>query len=258
MLKKTITYVDFNNTTQTEDFYFNLTKAEAVEIGVRADLEAITTKSSVDEIMDAFRRLLKASYGQRVNNGKDFIKSDREFEIFAASEAYSQLFFELFSNTEYAAVFMRGILPADLPSDIPVPMSQEAQLTPRERSEAQMQGHRPAQQPARAQLTPDQRDAQTMGLPIPEEVAGVTHFPPTQQPTSAYPEYPGYPAEVPNQGTFQASGQPVPPNPELNQNYGRTDQLQIDNSQRGQTEQEAFLNQQAMRPRAEEGYGRHQ
>ena len=32
MLKKTISYVDYNGTKRTEDFYFNLTKAEISEM----------------------------------------------------------------------------------------------------------------------------------------------------------------------------------------------------------------------------------
>ena len=32
MLKKTITYKDYNGTERTEDFYFNLTKAEVMEM----------------------------------------------------------------------------------------------------------------------------------------------------------------------------------------------------------------------------------
>ena len=32
MLKETITYVDYNGTERTEDFYFNLTRAEIIEM----------------------------------------------------------------------------------------------------------------------------------------------------------------------------------------------------------------------------------
>ena len=32
MLKKTITYTDYNQVERTEDFYFNLTKAEVMEM----------------------------------------------------------------------------------------------------------------------------------------------------------------------------------------------------------------------------------
>ena len=32
MLKKTITYTDYNGTTRKEDFYFNLTQAEVTEL----------------------------------------------------------------------------------------------------------------------------------------------------------------------------------------------------------------------------------
>ena len=32
MLKKTVTYTDYNGTERTEDFYFNLSKAEVIEM----------------------------------------------------------------------------------------------------------------------------------------------------------------------------------------------------------------------------------
>ena len=34
MLKKTITYTDYNGVERTEDFYFNLTKAELMEMEI--------------------------------------------------------------------------------------------------------------------------------------------------------------------------------------------------------------------------------
>ncbi len=37
MLKKTITYTDYNGTTRKEDFYFNLTQAEVTELEVSVE-----------------------------------------------------------------------------------------------------------------------------------------------------------------------------------------------------------------------------
>ena len=44
MLKKTMKYVDYNGTERTEDFYFNLTKAELMEM-------ELTTSGGMAEMM---------------------------------------------------------------------------------------------------------------------------------------------------------------------------------------------------------------
>ena len=45
MLKKTITYTDYNGNERTEDFYFNLTKAEVVEM-------EMSTSGGLTEMID--------------------------------------------------------------------------------------------------------------------------------------------------------------------------------------------------------------
>ena len=46
MLKKSITYVDYNGVERTEDFYFNLNKAETLGyiMGFEGGIEAFITK----------------------------------------------------------------------------------------------------------------------------------------------------------------------------------------------------------------------
>ena len=46
MLKRTITYTDYNGVERTEDFYFNLTRAELMEMH-------LTTDGGMDERIDA-------------------------------------------------------------------------------------------------------------------------------------------------------------------------------------------------------------
>lgn len=111
MLKKTITYKDLDGNQAEEDAYFNLTKAEAIELNIRNDLEVIGRGRNNNEIMDTFKRILSMSYGVRTGNGK-FIKEG--FPEFAASEAYSELFMEIWTKPEYAIEFIKGILPPDM------------------------------------------------------------------------------------------------------------------------------------------------
>lgn len=125
MIKKTIKYTDFNGNEQTEDVYFNLSKAEVIEQELSGDigaekgawsskLERIGNSKNGAEIIETFKEILKMSYGVRSEDGKRFIKSDELFEEFTQTEAYSELFFELTTNAESAAEFVRGIMPANL------------------------------------------------------------------------------------------------------------------------------------------------
>lgn len=122
MLKKTITYTDFNNNVRTEDFYFNLSKAEITEWELRENLsgglQAILTNviKSNDgrQIMDAFRQILIKSYGIKSADGRSFVKSEEISAGFLGSEAYSVLFMELLQDPNAASRFVNGIVPADL------------------------------------------------------------------------------------------------------------------------------------------------
>ena len=111
MLKKTIKHLDLDGNPTETDAYFNLTKAEAIELNIRNDLEVIGRSRNNNEIMDTFKRILQMSYGKRTGGG-EFIKEG--FPAFAASEAYSELFMEIWMNPEYAQEFIKGILPAGI------------------------------------------------------------------------------------------------------------------------------------------------
>lgn len=111
MLKKTIQHKDFDGNDTETTCYFNLTKAEAIELNIRSNLELIGQSKDQNEIMDTWRRILKMSYGKRLSNG-DFVKEG--FAAFAASEAYSELFMEIWQDSEAASAFIKSILPAGI------------------------------------------------------------------------------------------------------------------------------------------------
>lgn len=113
MLKKEIKYTDLDGNPQVDVVYFNLTKAEAIELNIRNDLEVIGRSRNQNEIMDTFKRIITSSYGVRTGDGK-FLKEERDAKVFLASEAYSELFMEIWQNPEYATEFIRGILPAEV------------------------------------------------------------------------------------------------------------------------------------------------
>lgn len=117
MLKKTITYTDYNDVERTEDFYFNLSKAELVMMensvigGMRQRLEKIVKSQNNVEIMEVFKDLITRSYGVKSDDGKRFIKSDAITDEFVQTEAYSELVMELLTDPEKASNFINAILP---------------------------------------------------------------------------------------------------------------------------------------------------
>ena len=120
MLKKTISYVDYNGTKRTEDFYFNLTKAEITEMeleipgGMSEMLKRITAAQDTPTLVKIFKDLILRSYGVKSDDGRRFIKSQQLKEEFSQTEAYSELFMELATNAEAASAFINGIIPADV------------------------------------------------------------------------------------------------------------------------------------------------
>lgn len=126
MLKKTITYVDYNGSERTEDFYFNLSKAEIMEMemstsgGLAEMINRIVAAQDVPAIIKIFKDLILKAYGMKSPDGKKFIKSSELSTDFAQTEAYSQLFMELATDADAAAKFVNGIIPADMSSQVAV------------------------------------------------------------------------------------------------------------------------------------------
>ena len=129
MLKETIEYDDYNGTSRKEDFYFNLTKAEIMEMemgttgGMAEMIQRIVAAQDAPAIIKIFKDLILKAYGQKSPDGKRFIKNDEIREEFVSTEAYSQLFMELATDADAAAKFVNGIMPADMvqKSTIPAP-----------------------------------------------------------------------------------------------------------------------------------------
>lgn len=121
MLKKAITYTDYNGVKRTEDFYFNLSKAEVMEMelgtvgGLAEMLKRIVDSQDVPALIKNFKEIILKAYGEKSPDGKRFIKvNDQGVPLsiaFSQTEAYSQLFMELATDHEAASVFINGIIP---------------------------------------------------------------------------------------------------------------------------------------------------
>lgn len=119
MFKKTITYKDFNDQEVKEDVYFNLTKAEIMEMqleengGFAERVQRIIDAKDVPSIIKIFKELILKSYGVKSDDGKRFVKNDRLREEFSQTVVYSELFMEFATNADSASAFVNGIIPAD-------------------------------------------------------------------------------------------------------------------------------------------------
>jgi hypothetical protein len=120
MIKKTITYTDYNGVERTEDFYFNLTKAEIMEMelstagGLADMISRIVKAQDATAIIKIFKELILKAYGEKSQDGKRFKKSEEISNAFSQTEAYSILFMELASDADAASAFVNGVVPADM------------------------------------------------------------------------------------------------------------------------------------------------
>lgn len=120
MIKKTITYNDYNGNERTEDFYFHLTKAEITKMemstagGLAEMIQRVVAAQDQPAIIAIFEDLIQKAYGVKTPDGRGFMKKPEFLESFVATEAYSQLFMELATDADAAAKFINGVVPADM------------------------------------------------------------------------------------------------------------------------------------------------
>ena len=120
MLKKRISYVDYDGNERTEDFYFNLDRRELSEMNYQVDggldkmLQRIIDSQDTRRIVEFFTDLIKKSYGKKSPDGRRFIKNTEVLEDFLQTEAYTELYMELISDADKASAFVRRIIPKQL------------------------------------------------------------------------------------------------------------------------------------------------
>ena len=124
MLKKTVTYTDYFGVERTEDFYFNLNKAEITEMeltkegGLTNHLEKIISTKNASELILYFKEIILKAYGEKSADGRRFVKSQELSDAFSQTEAFVEIFMELASDADAAAEFVNGIIPGNLVSHL--------------------------------------------------------------------------------------------------------------------------------------------
>lgn len=122
MLKKTITYEDYDGNTRTEDFYFNLNKAELAELqmsrqgGFSEWIQRVVDAKDNTTLYATIKEFILKTVGVKSADGKRFIKNDTIREEFEQTEAFSELMMEMMTNEKNFSAFTQGVVPKDIAS----------------------------------------------------------------------------------------------------------------------------------------------
>ena len=124
MLRKTMTYTDFDGNKRTETFMFNLTKAELTDMqlsssgGLETQIKRLFEEQNTAEIVKIFKAIILKAYGEKSLDGKYFEKSEDISKRFASTNAFSDLYMELLGDGEAAANFVKGIIPPEMVEEV--------------------------------------------------------------------------------------------------------------------------------------------
>lgn len=121
MLKKEIEFTDLEGKPKVNDFYFNLSKTEVMEMevslegGFSGHLTRIAKAEDPKEIFALIKKIVLASYGEKDPGGLKFLKKDKDgkplCDGFEQTFAYDELMMLLTTDAQRAADFVNGVMP---------------------------------------------------------------------------------------------------------------------------------------------------
>lgn len=119
MIKKTVTYENFDGNMVEEDLYFHISKFEMVRLVSNGavnpnEIAAIADAEDKKGLFDVFEKFVSLSYGTRDFKNNRFIKNEESTEAFMCSPAYDKFVEELLSSSDTAVKFVKGIFPNEL------------------------------------------------------------------------------------------------------------------------------------------------
>lgn len=120
MIKKTVTYKDYNGLERTESFYFHFNQAEILDMemstegGFAERIQRIIDAKDQPSLMKIIKKFVLDAYGVKSADGKRFIKNDEVKTAFVENPAYSVIFMDLVTDDKLAAEFVNGVVPEDM------------------------------------------------------------------------------------------------------------------------------------------------
>lgn len=118
MIKKRMTYEDFNGETRTEDFWFHMSEVDLLEMdskypgGMQGFIQKMIDTQDAAEMFKLAKEIIELSYGEKSLDGRTFEKSPELTRSFTQTQAYVDLFMEIGTDADKAAEFIKGIMPA--------------------------------------------------------------------------------------------------------------------------------------------------
>lgn len=135
MIKKTITYTDFNGNERTEELYFNMTKSELAKFALQkmpsdmvegidknADPDSIDLEAAGAKMLEKLggagyfefiENLVLAAYGVKSEDGRRFIKDPKVTEEFRQTQAYDDFLIQILNDEAEQTAFINGVIPAE-------------------------------------------------------------------------------------------------------------------------------------------------
>lgn len=120
MKERTFVCKGFDGKTYEETYGFYLSRADLLKInlgsfvGLDVLMQKLIDSHNGMEIMNIIDRIIMTSVGRESADHRKFLRNDEIRDEFRQSDAYSQLFEELVTDSEKAAEFLIGCLPEDL------------------------------------------------------------------------------------------------------------------------------------------------
>lgn len=119
MIKKTIPYEDLNGNQLVDDFYFNISKSELIDMQIedesfQSKIQRIVDTKDNRKLQKLISDLIDKSYGVRSSDGIEFLKDADSLHHFKATNAYDVLRIELATDADKLTEFVKGIMPKDL------------------------------------------------------------------------------------------------------------------------------------------------
>ena len=120
MLKKQVSYTDYDGNLKTDTLYFHLNKFEWLELetytkgGLIENLQHAIETGNAKKTIDILKKIILRAYGEKNAETGVFEKSDELAIRFSKTDAFSELFYELAYNEEASRSFFLGLIPTEL------------------------------------------------------------------------------------------------------------------------------------------------
>lgn len=131
MLKKEITFTNFNDEEVTKTYWFNLNKLQAMKLvgGIDSYLQEVVKKKDTEKFIDFVEGVVLDAYGARDDEDPDVFDTSAEAkEKFKKSPAFSELVYSLLTSEDAFVTFLLDILPKSMREQLQTEMAKQKAL----------------------------------------------------------------------------------------------------------------------------------